>query len=92
MSYDLNKGLAGFDRTHTLQIYHVYQLPFGKGHALLNHGLAAQIFGGFQISGTLSRYSGLPFTVGASEQLFERGRANADGGSAQSGGPDSGRP
>jgi len=66
MSYDLNKGLAGFDRTHTFQLYHVYSLPFGKGHALLNHGVAAQIFGGFQISGTLSRYSGLPFTVNAS--------------------------
>jgi len=66
MSYSLNKGLAGFDRTHTFQLYHVYQLPFGKGHALFNRGWAAQIFGGFQIGGTLSRYSGLPFTVNAS--------------------------
>ena len=48
------------------RVYHVYQLPFGKGHALFNHGAAAWILGGFQISGTLSRYSGLPFTVSAS--------------------------
>jgi hypothetical protein len=66
MSYTLNKGLAGFDRTHILQIYHVYQLPFGKGHTMLNHGVAAQIFGGFQIGGTLGRFSGTPFTVAAS--------------------------
>ena len=34
VSYALNKQLAGFDRTHTFQLYHVYQLPFGKGHKL----------------------------------------------------------
>ncbi len=61
----LNKGLAGFDRTHTLQISHYYMLPFGKGHAWLNKGIAAHIFGGFQVGGILSRFSGLPFTVNA---------------------------
>jgi outer membrane receptor protein involved in Fe transport len=60
-----DEALAGFDRTHTLQIYEVYQLPFGKGHTWLSHGAAAQILGGFQISATVSRYSGLPFTVTA---------------------------
>jgi hypothetical protein len=65
-SFTLNKGLAGFDRTHTLQIFHYYQLPFGKGHKWASHGLAAQIFGGFQIGGTLSKYSGLPFSIGSS--------------------------
>jgi hypothetical protein len=61
-----DEALTGFDRTHTLQIYEVYQLPFGKGHAWLNHGFAAAVFGGFQIGGTISKYSGLPFTVTAS--------------------------
>ena len=41
VSYALNKQLAGFDRKHTFQLYHVYQLPFGKGHKLLNHGVMA---------------------------------------------------
>ena len=66
VSYTLDKAIAGFDRTHTFQLYHVYQLPFGKGQKFLNHGAASWILGGFQISGTLSRYSGLPFTVTAS--------------------------
>jgi len=66
VSFSLDKALAGFDRTHTFQLYHVYQFPFGKGHKFLNQGVAAHIFGGFQITGTLSRYSGLPFTVNAS--------------------------
>jgi TonB dependent receptor len=65
-SFSLDKAISGFDRTHTFQFYYVYQLPFGKGHTMLNQGVAAAIFGGFQISGTLSRYSGLPFTVNAS--------------------------
>lgn len=64
-SFVLNQGLAGFDRTHTFQFYSVYQLPSGKEHSFLNHGFLAQVVGGFQISGTLSRYSGLPFTVNA---------------------------
>jgi hypothetical protein len=63
VSYTLDRALAGFDRPHTLQVYYVYQFPFGKGHTWLSHGWLAQIFGGFQTSGSLSRYSGLPFTV-----------------------------
>jgi len=73
VSYTLNKQLAGFDRPHTFQLYHVYQFPFGKGHKLLNHGVIAQIVGGFQISGSLSRFSGLPFTIGSNNS------ANAGG-------------
>lgn len=66
VSFRLDKATSGYDRTHTFQLYHVFPLPFGKGHKLASHGVAAQILGGFQISGTLSRYSGLPFTVAAS--------------------------
>jgi len=38
-------------------------LPFGKGHHYLSNGLASKVFGGFQIGGTLSKFSGLPFNV-----------------------------
>jgi len=73
VSYALDKQLAGFDREHTFQLYHVYQLPFGKGQKFLNHGVIAQVVGGFQIGGTLSRFSGLPFTIGSNNS------ANAGG-------------
>ena len=73
VSYALNKQLAGFDRKHTFQLYHVYQLPFGKGQKFVNHGVASYIIGGFQIGGTLSRFSGLPFTIGSNNS------ANAGG-------------
>ena len=76
-AYALNKQLAGFDRTQMFVLYHVYSFPFGKGHKLLNHGVIAQIVGGFQIGGTLTRYSGLPFTVAS-------GVATNGGGQSQS--------
>ena len=77
VSYALNKALAGFDRTHTFQLYHVYELPFGKGHRWLNSGAAAWIFGGFQISGTLSRFSGLPFTIGSNNSVNAGGQSQS---------------
>jgi len=65
VSYALDKQLASSDRTHTFVLYHVYQFPFGHGHKWLSHGVAAQIFGGFQLGGVLTRDSGLPFSVGS---------------------------
>jgi hypothetical protein len=74
VSYTLNKQLAGFDRTHTFQLYHVIQFPFGKGHKFLHDGVIAQIVGGFQIGGTLSRFSGLPFTIGSNSSVNAGGQ------------------
>jgi len=61
-----NWGLAGFDRKHMFTFSDIYRLPFGKGHKFLNSGWPAQIFGGFEISSTIVRFSGVPFTVGSS--------------------------
>ena len=54
----------------------MYQLPFGKGHTLLNHGWASWLAGGWQLTGTLTRASGLPFTVGTSSNLNAPGQSN----------------
>jgi hypothetical protein len=77
VSYQLNKALAGFDRTHNFQLYHVYQLPFGKGHRWASSGPASWILGGFQISGTLSKLSGLPFTLGSNNSVNAGGQAQS---------------
>ena len=73
VSYSLNKALASFDRTNVLQMYYVYQLPFGRGHQYLSSGIASKIFGGFQIGGTLSRMSGIPFTIVSNTALNAAG-------------------
>ena len=61
--WHLNRGVAGFDRTHNIELFGNYMLPFGKGQAFLQHGPGAVILGGWSLSGSLSRESGTPFTV-----------------------------
>ena len=61
-----NKGLAGFDRTHNLEIFTTYDSPFGKNQRWLNSGFASAILGGWRLNGMLSRQSGTPFTVASS--------------------------
>jgi hypothetical protein len=63
-SFNLDKRISGINRQQTLSIYYVYNLPFGKGHTMLNTGAAALIAGGWQINGILTRFSGLPFSIG----------------------------
>ncbi len=59
-----NKALAGFDRTHNLQIYGVYDLPFGPHKRFLQTGVIGHIAAGWQTNAILSSTSGRPFTVG----------------------------
>lgn len=60
---ELNKGLAGYDRTHNLQIYGVYELPFGKGQQWANSGALGWILGGWQLNGVASIMSGTPIGI-----------------------------
>ncbi len=77
VSYKLDKQIAGFDRPHNLQVFFVYQMPFGKGHTLLNHGLASWVVGNWQLSSTVGRESGLPFGVGTTSNINAGGQANS---------------
>jgi len=76
-SFKLDKQISGFDRPHNLQFYWVYQLPFGKGHTMLNKGPAAYIVGNWQISGTIGRESGLPFGVGTNSTINAGGQPDS---------------
>jgi hypothetical protein len=77
VSFTLDKALSGINRQQTLQIYYVYNLPFGKGHTMLNQGPVAWIVGDWQLSGILSRFSGLPFTVGTSSAINAGGQGTS---------------
>jgi len=61
-----NRAVAGFDIPNNFQIGGLYDLPFGKGKAHLQTGMMGHVLGGWQVNGTFSAYSGLPFTVTAS--------------------------
>ncbi len=77
VSYTLDKALSGINRAQTLTIAYVYQLPFGKGHRWATTGAPNWIIGGWQLSSIISRYAGLPFTVGTTSAINAGGQANS---------------
>ncbi|MGP8187815.1 MAG: carboxypeptidase regulatory-like domain-containing protein [Terracidiphilus sp.] len=68
--YKLNRASASYDVKHNVQVYAVYGLPFGYGQKWMNHGLAAQIVGGWQLNGQYSYFGGMPFSVSANSNLI----------------------
>jgi hypothetical protein len=68
--YFLNRGTAGYDQKHNLQVWGIYSLPFGYGQRYANHGLMAEVIGGFQLNGQFSHYSGTPFSVSGNSNLL----------------------
>ena len=59
---DRNYALAGYDRTHVLQLGVVYALPFGQGDTNVLNAIIRD----WQVNANISAYSGRPFTVTAS--------------------------
>jgi hypothetical protein len=58
--WDRNRAAAGFDRTHNLQIYGVYALPFAN-----RRDFVGKVAGNWQVNGIFSAMTGTPFTVGS---------------------------
>ena len=56
-------GPAGYDRTHNLQTYWVWDLPFGKDRRWAAEGVASALFGGWQVNGVMSLMSGTPINI-----------------------------
>jgi hypothetical protein len=57
------RGNSIIDMRHRLTLSYTWELPFGKGKALLNHGGALDwILGQWQTNGILTVQSGLPFS------------------------------
>jgi len=57
------RGNSNFDIRHRLTLSYVWELPFGKGRAMLNRGgFSNFVLGGWQTNGILTIQSGLPFT------------------------------
>jgi hypothetical protein len=58
-------GSAAYDETLRLVSSWLYELPVGKGKALLNHGgVVNSILGGWQANGILTLSDGPPFDIG----------------------------
>ena len=57
------RAVSDFNVAHRLIFSPVFELPFGRGHALLNSGWGNAVAGGWQISGIYQFQTGRPFTV-----------------------------
>jgi hypothetical protein len=67
-----------YDRTHTLNVNGIYELPFGHGKRWFNEkGWADRVFGGFQLSSIINWSSGVPTSI-----IDTRGTLNRAGRSA----------
>ncbi len=60
-----SRARADFDRRHMFNQSYVWELPFGKGKKLANHGAMAQIAGGWQITGILTLMTGQALNISA---------------------------
>jgi hypothetical protein len=60
-----NRSVAGYNRAKMFTLGAVYELPFGRGKSWAKTGVGSWLAGGWQTNGTLSLYSGTPFTVSA---------------------------
>lgn len=56
------KGLSAFDRKHRFVANFIYEVPT-FGHDFFQRGIGRQIFGGWELSGIITRQSGQPFTM-----------------------------
>jgi hypothetical protein len=67
----LNYGPSNFDQRQAFKGYVVYELPFGKGKPFLNKNLVEnEVFGGWQIAGTVIELSGNPFQPTSPGSLY----------------------
>lgn len=64
--FALNRALMPYDRKHSFTSAFVYELPFGKGKAMVQRGWLSALVGGWQLNGLLAAYSGTPFSVSSS--------------------------
>jgi hypothetical protein len=84
-TYDLaaEYGPARYDRTHIFNANFVYDLPFFQSQS----GFVGHVLGGWEVSGIVNAYTGLPFTV-TGVLNDPAGQGVLDGSSAVSGRPD----
>ena len=70
------RGSSDYDLRHRLIVNYVFELPFGPGHARLDHGVAARVLGGWQLAGLSSFQSGTPFDIYSSIDSQYTGLSN----------------
>ncbi len=58
------KALSSQDVPYVFTAAFLYELPFGRGKHMLNHGIGGAVLGGWQVGGVLRYQSGVPISFG----------------------------
>jgi hypothetical protein len=74
ISVPMNRGRAGFDRTHSLVQSYIWELPFGPSGRWFRSGFARWVLGDWQVTGIFSAYTGTPLNL-----TFSSATLNAPG-------------
>jgi len=61
--FSCDRSRADQDQTQALRWSTHYELPFGRGKALVNHGIASRIIGGWSLGGFVTITTGRPIYV-----------------------------
>jgi hypothetical protein len=70
---NVDYGPSLFDRTHIFNAFSLYELPMGTGHRFGGGSLANRLLGGWFTSGIFSAFSGLPYILTESSQVWGGG-------------------
>jgi len=57
------RGNSDYDIRHIAVINYIWEVPFGRGKGVLNHGVVGRIFEGWQFAGITSIQTGHPFEI-----------------------------
>ncbi len=77
--FSFDHSYARFDVRHRAVISGGYQLPFGKGHSMLQHGIGNVVAGGWSLQPAIQLRTGIPFSPsrsGVSFGTYTPGRVN----------------
>jgi hypothetical protein len=68
---DLNseKALSSQDVPYAFTAAFLYELPFGRGKPLLNHGIGNALLGGWQVGSVLRYQTGVPISFGCANGI-----------------------
>ena len=72
-----DKSISVFDRTHRLVGNFIYEIPAPPGD-FFDKGIGKQVFGGWELSGIITRQSGQPFTILTGVDTNGNGSAGGD--------------
>jgi hypothetical protein len=66
-----DRSRTNIDVRHNLTANAIYELPFGPGRHFLQHGLASNIFGGWELAGIGIARAGLPVNITMSRKAAD---------------------